>query len=261
MHAALYISKTGLAAQDKRLNTISNNLANVSTAGYKRDRVAFEDLLYQIERQPGAASTQDTELPSGLQLGTGVRVVGTQKEFTQGSMQMTGEALDVAIDGNGFFEIQMPDGSSAYTRNGQFQRNANGEVVTNSGLLVSPGLTIPENASTVTIGADGVVTVSVAGEAGTINVGNLQLVDFVNPAGLEALGGNLYAETVSSGNPQQTTPGQNGAGTLVQNALENSNVDVVEELVDMITTQRAYEMNSRVISTADQMLQFISQSL
>lgn len=261
MHAALYVSKTGLAAQDTRLATISNNLANVSTSGFKRDRVAFESLLYQIERQPGANSTQDTELPSGLQIGTGVRVTGTQKEFSQGSMQMTGEALDVAIDGRGFFEIQMPDGSSAYTRNGQFQRNANGEMVNSSGLLVNPGLTIPENAESVTIGTDGVVTVKIAGEPDTINIGNLQLVDFVNPGGLEALGGNLFAETVSSGNPQQTIPGQNGAGTLVQNALENSNVEVVEELVDMITTQRAYEMNSRVISSADQMLQFITQSL
>lgn len=261
MHAALYVSKTGLAAQDTRLATISNNLSNVSTTGFKRDRVAFESLLYQIQRQPGANSTQDTELPSGLQVGTGTRVVSTQKEFTQGSMQMTGQPLDLAIDGIGFFEIQMPDGSSAYTRDGQFQRNANGELVTSSGMLVQPGLTIPENADSVTIGTDGVVTVTVAGEAGTINVGNLQVVDFVNPAGLEAMGGNLYAETVSSGTPTQSVPGQNGVGTIQQNALENSNVEVVEELVDMITTQRAYEMNSRVISSADQMLQFITQSL
>jgi len=261
MHAALYVSKTGLSAQDTRLTTISNNLSNVSTSGFKRDRVAFESLLYQIQRQPGASSTQDTELPSGLQVGTGVRVVSTQKEHTQGSMQMTGQPLDVAIDGRGFFEIQMPDGSSAYTRNGEFQQNANGELVTSSGLLVEPGLTIPENASSLTIGADGVVTVAIAGETGTVNIGNLQLVDFVNPGGLEAMGGNLFAETVSSGNPQQGIPGQNGVGTLVQNALENSNVEVVDELVDMITTQRAYEMNSRVISAADQMLQFITQSL
>jgi flagellar basal-body rod protein FlgG len=261
MHAALYVSKTGLSAQDKRLSTISNNLSNVATNGFKRDRVAFEDLLYQIERQPGGSSTQDTELPSGLQIGTGVRTVGTQKIFTQGSFQNTSEPLDVAINGRGFFEIQMPDGSSAYTRDGQFQRNANGELVNSSGLLVAPGISIPDNASTVTIGVDGTITVAVAGQNDLINVGNLNLVDFVNPAGLQALGGNLFSETVSSGNPQQTTPGQNGVGSLVQSSLENSNVDVVEELVDMITTQRAYEMNSRVISTADQMLQFITQSL
>ncbi|MDT8428264.1 MAG: flagellar basal-body rod protein FlgG [Pseudomonadales bacterium] len=260
MHAALYISKTGLSAQDNRLTTISNNLANVATNGFKRDRVAFEDLLYQIQRQPGASSTQDTELPSGLQLGTGVRTVGTQKIFTQGALQTTTEALDVAINGRGFFEIQMPDGTSAYTRDGQFQLSADGELVTTLGLLLEPGINIPENASTVTIGTDGVITAVVSG-TGTVNIGTLNLVDFINPSGLEALGGNLYAETISSGNPQQNTPGQNGMGTLVQGALENSNVDVVEELVDMITTQRAYEMNSRVISTADQMLQFITQNL
>lgn len=261
MHSALYVAQTGLSAQDKRLNTISNNLSNVSTNAFKRDRVAFEDLLYQIERQPGASSTQDTELPSGLQMGTGVRTVSTQKTFTQGSLETTGQALDVAINGRGFFEIQMPDGSTAYTRDGQFQRNANGELVNSSGMLVSPGITIPENAETITIGEDGVVTASVAGEPEAQNVGNLSLVDFVNPSGLQSLGGNLYAETVASGNPQQGTPGQDGMGSLVQQSLENSNVDVVEELVDMISTQRAYEMNSRVISTADQMLQFITQNL
>jgi flagellar basal-body rod protein FlgG len=261
MHAALYVSKTGLSAQDKRLTTISNNLANVATNGFKRDRVAFEDLLYQIQRQPGASSTQDTELPSGLQLGTGVRTVGTQKIFTQGSLQTTSEPLDVAINGRGFFEIQMPDGTTAYSRDGQFQLSSQGELVNTSGHLVSPGITIPENARTVTIGTDGVITAVIAGSTDQINVGNLTLVDFVNPAGLQAMGGNLYAETVSSGNPQQGTPGMNGLGSVVQKSLENSNVDVVEELVDMITTQRAYEMNSRVISTADQMLQFITQNL
>lgn len=261
MHAALYVSKTGLSAQDKQLSTISNNLSNVSTVGFKRDRVVFEDLLYQIQRQPGAATTQDTELPSGLQLGTGVRVAGTQKSFNQGSFQMTEGQLDVAINGRGFFEIQMPDGSSAYTRDGQFNRNSNGELVNSAGLLINPGIAIPENASTVTIGADGTITASISGETDTVNLGNLTLVDFVNPAGLQAIGGNLFVETVSSGNPQQANPGENGVGVLVHQALENSNVDVVEELVDMITTQRAYEMNSRVISTADQMLQFVTQSL
>ncbi|MDP1930001.1 MAG: flagellar basal-body rod protein FlgG [Gammaproteobacteria bacterium] len=261
MHAALYVSKTGLAAQDKRLTTISNNLSNVATNGFKRDRVAFEDLLYQIQRQPGGSSTQDTQLPSGLQLGTGVRTVGTQKIFTQGSLQTTSESLDVAINGRGFFEIQMPDGSSAYSRDGQLQLSAQGQIVNSSGLIVSPGITIPESASSITIGTDGVITVKLAGDPDAVNVGNLNLVDFINPAGLQSLGGNLYSETVSSGSPQQSTPGLNGMGTVVQSALENSNVEVVEELVDMITTQRAYEMNSRVISTADQMLQFITQNL
>ncbi len=261
MHAALYVSKTGLAAQDKRLTTISNNLSNVATNGFKRDRVAFEDLLYQIQRQPGGSSTQDTQLPSGLQLGTGVRTVGTQKIFTQGSLQMTSESLDVGINGRGFFEIQMPDGTSSYSRDGQLQLSAQGQIVNSSGLIVSPGITIPESASSITIGTDGVITVKLAGQTDPVNVGNLNLVDFINPAGLQALGGNLYSETVSSGSPQQSTPGLNGLGTVVQSALEASNVEVVEELVDMITTQRAYEMNSRVISTADQMLQFITQNL
>lgn len=261
MHAALYVSQTGLSAQDRRLTAISNNLANVATNGFKKDRVVFEDLLYQIQRQPGANSTQNTELPSGLQLGTGVRVVGTQKLFNQGSLQTTGESLDVAINGRGFFEIVMPDGSSAYSRDGQFHISADGELVTATGLLLNPGLTVPQNAQTLTIGSDGVVTAKLAGEAQTVNIGNLNLVDFINPAGLQALGGNLYAETVSSGNPQQSAPGQNGMGMLVQGALESSNVEVVEELVEMITTQRAYEMNSRIISTADQMLQFVTQNL
>ena len=261
MHAALYISKTGLSAQDTRLAAISNNLANVGTTGFKKDRVVFEDLLYQIQRQPGANSSQNTELPSGLQVGTGVRVTGSQKLFNQGSLQTTGEALDIGINGRGFFEIVMPDGSSAYSRDGQFHMNANGEIVTATGHLLNPGLTVPAYAQTITVGNDGVVTARIAGQNEPVNIGNLNLVDFINPAGLQALGGNLYSETVSSGNPQQSAPGQNGMGQLVQGALESSNVEVVEELVDMITTQRAYEMNSKVISTADQMLQFITQNL
>ena len=261
MHSALYVSQTGLAAQDKRLTAISNNLANVATNGFKRDRVVFEDLLYQIQRQPGANSTQNTELPSGLQLGTGVRVVGTQKIHTQGALQNTGEPLDAAINGRGFFEVQMPDGSTSYTRDGQFHLSADGELVTASGMLINPGLTVPQGAQSLTIGTDGGVTASLPGQAQPVNIGNLTLVDFVNPAGLQALGGNLYAETVSSGNPQQSAPGTNGLGLIVQGSLENSNVEVVEELVDMITTQRAYEMNSRVISSADQMLQFVTQNL
>lgn len=261
MHPALYVAKTGLSAQDKQLVSLSNNLANVSTTGFKRDRVVFVDLLYQIQRQPGANSTQDTLLPSGLQLGTGVRVVGTQKVFVQGSMKQTGQDTDVAINGRGFFEIQMPDGTSAYTRDGQFHTNEEGELVNSSGLSLANAITIPQGASTLTIGTDGTVTVAIAGQIGETQVGTLQLVDFINPSGLQAIGGNLFKETGSSGNPTTGTAGQNGFGILVQGSLENSNVEVVEELVNMITTQRAYELNSRVISTADQMLQFVTQNL
>ncbi|MCB1649129.1 MAG: flagellar basal-body rod protein FlgG [Pseudomonadales bacterium] len=261
MHPALYVSKTGLSAQDKQLTSLSNNLSNVATTGFKRDRVVFQDLLYQIYRQPGGNSTQDTLLPSGMQMGTGVRTVGTQKVFSQGALQTTEETLDVAINGRGFFQITMPDGTAAYTRDGQFQLSAEGQLVTTDGLIVAPGISIPINASTVTIGTDGTVTAVVAGETASTQVGNLTLVDFVNPSGLQAMGGNLFRETVASGSPQESTPGTNGLGSLEQGLLENSNVDVVEELVNMITTQRAYEMNSRVISTADQMLQFISQNL
>jgi len=259
MHPALYISQTGLSAQDKQLSALSNNLSNVSTTGFKRDRVVFEDLLYQIYRQPGGNSTQDTLLPSGMQMGTGVRTVGTQKMFTQGSLQTTEETLDVAINGRGFFQIQMPDGTISYTRDGQFQVSSEGQLVTTNGLIVAPGINIPINANTVTIGTDGTVTAVIAGETASTQVGNLTLVDFANPAGLQAMGGNLLGETIASGSPQESTPGQNGLGMIEQGMLENSNVDVVEELVNMITTQRAYEMNARVISGADQMMQSTSQ--
>lgn len=261
MHPALYVSQTGLSAQDKQLTSLSNNLANVATTGFKRDRVVFEDLLYQIYRQPGGNSTQDTVLPSGLQMGTGVRTVGTQKMFTQGALQTTEETLDVAINGRGFFQITMPDGTAAYTRDGQFQLSSEGQLVTTSGLTVAPGISIPTNANTVTIGTDGTVTAVISGETSSTQVGSLSLIDFVNPSGLQAMGGNLFRETVASGSPQESTPGTNGLGSVEQGLLENSNVDVVEELVNMITTQRAYELNSKVISTADQMLQFISQNL
>ena len=261
MHSALYVSKTGLSAQDTQLTTISNNLANASTVGFKRDRAVFEDLLYQIQRQPGAQTSEETQLPSGLQLGTGVRVVGTQKQFTEGSLEITGQALDIAIDGRGFLPIQQIDGTIAYTRSGQLHLNGLGQIVNASGLLVDPNITIPDNVQSITIGTDGVVNVSITGETDTTIVGNLQVVDFVNPAGLQAIGGNLFFETASSGAPITGTPGENGLGQIQQGMLENSNVDIVEEMVNMITTQRAYEMNSKVVSTADQMLQFISQNL
>ncbi|MBV1877534.1 MAG: flagellar basal-body rod protein FlgG [Pseudomonadales bacterium] len=261
MLAALWVSKTGLGAQDTALTTVSNNLANVSTIGFKKDRAVFQDLLYQIQRQPGAQASQETQLPSGLQLGTGVRAAGTQKVFTTGSLQVTENSLDVAINGRGFLQILQPDGTLGYTRDGQFHLDANGQIVTANGDPLQPAITIPEAAQSVTIGIDGTVTVGLAGEADVTEIGNIQLVDFVNPAGLQAVGGNLFRETAASGNPQEGTPGLNGLGSMIQGSLENSNVSVVEELVGMIATQRAYEMNSKVVSTADQMLQFITQNL
>jgi flagellar basal-body rod protein FlgG len=261
MISALYVSKTGLAAQDKQLSTISNNLANTSTVGFKRDRAMFEDLLYQVQRQPGAQSTQDSQLPSGLQLGTGTRVVATQKQFSQGNIQVTEQPLDVAINGRGFLQILQADGTIAYTRNGQLQINSEGQVVNNDGLVLEPAITVPQGASRITIGKDGTVNAYTVGQVAPEQLGNITLADFVNPAGLQAIGGNLFVESVASGDAQQGAPGENGMGALLQGNLESSNVDIVEEMVNMITTQRAYEMNSKVVSTADQMLQYISQNL
>ena len=261
MNSALWVSKSGLSAQNTRLTTISNNLANVSTNGFKRDRAAFQDLLYQIDRQPGGQSSQNTELPSGLQLGTGVRVVATQKQFTEGNIEITEQALDVAVNGRGFFQVLNPDGSISYTRDGQFQLNNAGQLVNAQGLTIEPAITIPDGTQTITIGMDGVVGVVDAATGTTTQVGNLTLADFSNPAGLEAQGGNLFRETAASGAPVQGEAGQGGFGTLIQGAIEGSNVNVVEEMVNMIETQRAYEMNSKVISTVDQMLQYASQNL
>lgn len=261
MHAALWVSKTGLTAQDKQLTTISNNLANASTAGFKRDRVVFEDLLYQVQRQPGAQSSQNTQLPTGLQLGTGVRVVSTQKQFSSGSLQVTDQPLDLAVDGRGFYEILLPDGNIAYTRNGEFHLSADGEIVNGDGLLLQPAITIPNSTLSVTVGRDGTVSALVAGSSAPTQVGSIQLTDFINPAGLQAIGSNLFLETAASGPAQQGTPGTNGFGSIEQGSVENSNVNIVEELVNMITAQRTYEMNSKVIQTADQMLQFVSQNI
>ena len=261
MMAALWVSKTGLNAQDVALRTISNNLANVSNVGFKRDRAVFQDLLYQIQRQPGGLTSQDTALPSGLQLGSGVQVSGTQKVFTEGTLQITEQPLDVAIDGRGFLQVQLPDGTTAYTRAGELHLDVNGQIVTSDGHPILPAITLPANASTVTIGTDGTVSVGVTGQAGVTQLGALQTADFINPAGLQAIGNNLFQETGSSGSPQVGAPGSNGLGQVKQGALETSNVSVVEELVNMITTQRAYEMNSKVVSAADQMLQFVTQNL
>ncbi|MBS3805749.1 MAG: flagellar basal-body rod protein FlgG [Oleiphilaceae bacterium] len=261
MHPALWVSKTGLSAQDTNMSTISNNLANVNTIGFKRDRAVFQDLLYQIDRQPGGMNTQNSELPSGLQLGTGVRVVGTAKQFSQGNLQVTEQPLDMAVDGRGFFQIELPDGDIAYTRDGQFQLNADGDIVNPDGYRLEPNINVPENATSVTIGKDGTVSAVVDNQAAPVNLGEIPLVNFVNPQGLQAIGNNLFRQTNASGDPAEGEPGIAGLGTIEQGMTESSNVEVVEELVNMITTQRAYEMNSKVVSTTDQMLQFISQNI
>ncbi|XOZ34389.1 flagellar basal-body rod protein FlgG [Halomonadaceae bacterium KBTZ08] len=261
MHPALWVSKTGLAAQDKQLSTISNNLANVNTNGFKRDRANFQDLLYQTERQPGGLSSQNRELPSGLQLGTGVRVVATTKEHTQGDMKVTEQSLDMAIDGKGFFQVQTPEGDVAYTRNGEFQLNSEGTIVTPNGNPLQPNINVPENATQITVGRDGTVSAKIANEPDPQQLGQIDLATFVNPQGLEAVGSNLYRETAASGDPLIGEAGIDGTGTIEQGMLEGSNVEVVEEMVNMITTQRAYEMNSKVVSSSDQMLQFITQNL
>ena len=259
MIRSLWISKTGLDAQQTQLDVISNNLANVATNGFKRSRAVFEDLLYQTLRQPGAQSSQTTMIPSGLQVGTGVRPVATARNFSQGNLQQTSNSLDVAINGQGFLQVSMPDGTTSYTRDGSMHLDAQGQIVTSNGFPVSPAITIPSNATKINIGQDGIVTVNVPGQAAPTQVGQLQLATFANPAGLQANGQNLYVETASSGAPTANTPGTNGAGTLNQGYVETSNVNVVEELVNMIQTQRAYEINSRAIQVSDQMLQKLSQ--
>ena len=259
MIRSLWISKTGLDAQQTQLDVISNNLANVATNGFKRSRAVFEDLLYQTLRQPGAQSSQTTMIPSGLQVGTGVRPVATARTFSQGNLQQTSNSLDVAINGQGFLQVSMPDGTTSYTRDGSLHLDAQGQIVTSNGFPVSPAITIPSNATKINIGQDGIVTVNVPGQAAPTQVGQLQLATFANPAGLQANGQNLYVETASSGAPTANTPGTNGAGTLNQGYVETSNVNVVEELVNMIQTQRAYEINSRAIQVSDQMLQKLSQ--
>jgi flagellar basal-body rod protein FlgG len=259
MIRSLWISKTGMEAQQTQLDHISNNLANVATSGYKRAHAQFEDLIYQNLRQSGAASSEQTQLPTGLQVGLGTRAAATTRNFTQGNLQQSGSNLDVAIKGNGFFQIQLPDGGTAYTRDGSFQLDSQGQLVTNSGYLVQPGITIPAQAQSVTIAPDGTVTVALPGQATPQSVGQLQLASFVNPAGLEPRGSNLFAETASSGTPTSASPGQSGLGSLQQGFVETSNVNVVEELVSMIQTQRAYELNSKAISTSDQMLQRLAQ--
>lgn len=259
MIRSLWIAKTGLDAQQTQMDVISNNLANVSTTGFKGSRAVFQDLLYQTIRQPGGASSQQTQLPTGLQLGTGTQLVATERIHTQGNMQRTDDARNVAIDGDGFFQVLMPDGTTAYTRDGTFKTNDQGQLTTASGFPVDPAITIPPDATSMTISPDGIVSVVTAGNPQSVQVGSLQLATFINPGGLESRGDNLYMETTASGAPVTNTPGSNGSGTLKQNYLETSNVNVVEELVNMIQTQRAYEMNSKAITTSDQMLQRLTQ--
>jgi flagellar basal-body rod protein FlgG len=256
---SLWISKTGMQAQQTQLDVISNNMANVSTNGFKRANAVFEDLMYQNLRQVGAADTEQNNLPTGLQVGLGVRTVATARNFTQGSLQQSGNQLDLAINGSGFIQVSMPDGTTGYTRDGSLQVDGQGQLVTSSGLAVAGGITIPAEAQSITVGKDGVITVKLPGNAAPQQVGNIELASFVNPAGLEPLGGNMYAETVASGNPINGAPGTNGMGQLMQGYVETSNVNVVQELVTMIQTQRAYEMNSKAIQTSDQMLQRLAQ--
>ena len=259
MIRSLWISKTGLDAQQTNVDVIANNLANVSTNGFKRSRAVFEDLLYQTLRQPGSQSSQQTQVPTGLQVGTGVRPVATERVHTQGNLQQTGNALDVAINGQGFLQVQLPDGTTAYTRDGSLHVDAQGQVVTSNGYALQPAITIPANATKISIGADGTVSVTQPGQANAANVGAIQLANFVNPAGLQSVGQNFYLETAASGTPQTGTPGTNGLGLLSQGYVETSNVNVVEELVSMIQAQRAYEINSKAIQTSDQMLQRLTQ--
>lgn len=259
MIRSLWIAKTGLDGQQTQMDVITNNLANVSTNGFKRSRAVFEDLLYQTIRQPGANSSQQTQIPSGLQLGTGVRPVATEKIFTQGNLQQTGNPLDLAINGKGFFQVLLPDGTTAYTRDGSFQVDSTGQLVTASGYAVQPAITVPSDAITVTVAGDGTVSVTQPGVAAPTQIGSLQLASFINPAGLQSMGENLYIETAASGTASANTPGTNGLGLLNQAMIETSNVNVAEELVNMIQAQRAFEINSRAITTSDQMLQKLTQ--
>jgi flagellar basal-body rod protein FlgG len=261
MEPALWAAKTGLDAQQTQMTVTANNLANVATNGFKRSRAVFDDLLYQNVTQVGAATSQNTVSPTGLQLGTGVRVVATERSYTQGSLDNTGNALDLAIQGRGFFQVLQPDGTLAYTRDGNFQTNAQGQLVNPSGYQLQPAITIPTGAQSITIGTDGVVSVKIAGQSAPTQVGTVQLADFINPAGLQTVGGNLLVESAASGSPTTGSPGLTGLGTLVQGSVEASNVNVVQEMVDMIQTQRAYEMNSKAVQSTDQMLQYLSQNL
>ena len=261
MDASMWVAKTGRDAQQTRMTVISNNLANVNTTGYKRDRAVFEDLLYQRVVQSGGQTSANSNAPTGLMLGTGVRVVATEKIHAQGNMVMTQNALDVAISGDGFFQILQPDGTMAYTRDGSFKLSATGQLITSNGSLLQPTIQIPATAQSITIGSDGTVSAAIAGSTAQQVLGNVTVARFINPAGLESIGQNLLRANAASGAVQQLKPGVNGAGMLVQGGVEASNVNVVEEMVNMIETQRAYEVNSKAIASADEMLKFINNNL
>jgi flagellar basal-body rod protein FlgG len=256
---SLWISKTGMEAQQMQLDVISNNLANVSTNGFKKSHAVFEDLMYQNLRQTGSSTSEQSTLPAGLQIGLGVRSVATSRTFSQGSLQQSGNNLDVAIQGNGFFQLTMPDGTTGYTRDGAFQLDNAGRLVNSGGLLVAGGITVPANATNLTISQNGTVSVTIPGTSAPQTVGTITTASFINPAGLEPKGQNIYAESAASGQPNAGTPNANGLGSLMQGFVETSNVNVVQELVSMIQTQRAYEMNSKAIQTSDQMLQKLGQ--
>ena len=261
MIRSLYVAATGLQAQQTNMDVIANNLANVNTTGFKSGRTVFPDPPYQNLTQPGAQSSQTTMYPSGLQLGTGVTPVATERLFTEGNLTQTGNSLDVAINGNGFFQILQPNGTLAYTRDGTFQLNNQGQLVNSSGYLLQPTITIPSSAQTITIGNDGTVSVTLPGQAAAQQVGTIQLASFINPAGLQSIGGNLFLQTGSSGSPNTGQPTLNGLGAVQQGYLEASNVNVVSALVDMISTQRAYEINSKAVQASDQMLQYVEQNI
>ena len=256
---SLWIAKTGMEAQQTQLDVISHNLANVSTTGFKRNNAVFEDLIYQNLRQVGANTTEQNQLPTGLHLGLGVRTVATSRNFTQGPLQQSNNALDVAINGNGFFSVTMPDGTLGYTRDGSFQLDAQGRLVTSSGLPVANGITLPPGTTSISIDAAGAVSALLPGNTAPQPMGQIAMSSFINPAGMEPIGQNLFKESAASGQPQEGTPGTNGLGMIKQGYLETSNVNVVQELVTMIQTQRAYEMNSKAISTSDQMLAKLNQ--
>lgn len=260
MNPAMWISKTGVQAQDAKLQAIANNLANANTVGFKRDRVVFEDLFYSIEQQPGTQRAENNTLASGVQLGNGTRVVGTQKVFSDGAAQQTNRELDVAITGVGFLQVRRPNGEAAYTRAGQLGMDPNGILTNAAGLPLVPQITVPANATSLSIGANGLVSVKVQGTVAPVELGQLTLTSFINPTGLLALGENLFQETAASGAPTEGIPGDAQFGTLKQASLESSNVQVVEEMVDMIAAQRTYEMNTKVLSAADNMLQYLSQA-
>jgi flagellar basal-body rod protein FlgG len=261
MDASLWIAKTGLDAQQKRMSVISNNLANVNTTGFKRDRANFEDLLYQNVRQPGGQTGADTLTPTGLMMGTGTRILATEKIHAQGNMINTENALDIAVDGPGFFQITQADGTIAYSRDGAFKILPTGQVVTGNGDFLEPAIIIPDNAASVSIGRDGTVTAELVAGGGQVGLGQINLARFVNPAGLQPIGQNLYKETAASGVPIVLVPGTEGIGFLRQGMLEASNVNVVEEMVNMIETQRAYEINSKSIEAVDGMLKYLNQNL